>query len=403
MVDTHLSRAMLLDRGRERDVAGSTHRGNTRGPAVACWSFAARRGSARPRCSGYLSAAAEGCRIARAAGVESEMELAFAGLHALCAPMLGRLGRLPSPAARRAEHGVRHERRSPAGSLPGRPGRPQPAGRRRRGAAARLHRRRRAVARSNVRADARVRGATPSGGAGGTGVRAARVRRRARARRTAGARDRGPGRRRRPPAAGRDDPRAARRTGAAPDPRRGRRQPARAARADARGQAARGRGRIRAARGGAAEQPHRAGLRAPAGAAPGRDPAPAPAGGGGAARRRAAAVARGRAASASGARRRERPRRQAWSRSARACGSAIRSSVRPPTGPRPHPSDARSIARSPTRPTRGSTRIAGRGTALARPTGPTRPWPASWSARPTGRRAVAGCRRPRHSCSGPSS
>src|SRR3954463_11919650 len=46
---------------------------------------------------GHLAAAAEGCRIARAAGVESEMELAFAGLHALCAPMLGRLGHLPGP------------------------------------------------------------------------------------------------------------------------------------------------------------------------------------------------------------------------------------------------------------------------------------------------------------------
>jgi DNA-binding CsgD family transcriptional regulator/tetratricopeptide (TPR) repeat protein len=45
----------------------------------------------------HLSGAARGCRIARAAGVESEMELAFAGLHALCAPMLGRLGRLPVP------------------------------------------------------------------------------------------------------------------------------------------------------------------------------------------------------------------------------------------------------------------------------------------------------------------
>jgi hypothetical protein len=33
----------------------------------------------------------------RAAGVESEMELAFAGLHQLCGPMLDRLGRLPGP------------------------------------------------------------------------------------------------------------------------------------------------------------------------------------------------------------------------------------------------------------------------------------------------------------------
>ena len=35
--------------------------------------------------------------MARAAGVQSEMELAFAGLHQLCAPMLDRLERLPGP------------------------------------------------------------------------------------------------------------------------------------------------------------------------------------------------------------------------------------------------------------------------------------------------------------------
>ena len=45
----------------------------------------------------YLSGAAEECRIARVAGVESEMELAFAGLHALCATMLDRLPDLPGP------------------------------------------------------------------------------------------------------------------------------------------------------------------------------------------------------------------------------------------------------------------------------------------------------------------
>jgi DNA-binding CsgD family transcriptional regulator len=45
----------------------------------------------------HLAASAPGCRIARASGVESEMELAFAGLHALCAPMLGHLERLPDP------------------------------------------------------------------------------------------------------------------------------------------------------------------------------------------------------------------------------------------------------------------------------------------------------------------
>src|SRR3954454_22607739 len=45
----------------------------------------------------HLSTAASGFRIARAAGVESEMELAYAGLHALCAPMLGRLDPPPDP------------------------------------------------------------------------------------------------------------------------------------------------------------------------------------------------------------------------------------------------------------------------------------------------------------------
>ena len=40
---------------------------------------------------------APGFRVARAVGVESEMELAFAALQQLCAPMLDRLDRLPAP------------------------------------------------------------------------------------------------------------------------------------------------------------------------------------------------------------------------------------------------------------------------------------------------------------------
>src|SRR3954453_19173783 len=45
----------------------------------------------------YVAEHATGCRVARAAGVQAEMELAFAGLHQLCAPMLDRLDRLPGP------------------------------------------------------------------------------------------------------------------------------------------------------------------------------------------------------------------------------------------------------------------------------------------------------------------
>src|SRR5258707_11928852 len=40
---------------------------------------------------------ASGFRVMRAVGVESEMELAFAALQQLCAPMLDRLGPLPAP------------------------------------------------------------------------------------------------------------------------------------------------------------------------------------------------------------------------------------------------------------------------------------------------------------------
>ena len=43
----------------------------------------------------YLQEQASGFRVARAAGVESEMELAFAGLHQLCTPMLSNLAGLP--------------------------------------------------------------------------------------------------------------------------------------------------------------------------------------------------------------------------------------------------------------------------------------------------------------------
>jgi len=45
----------------------------------------------------YVFGPVPGCRIARVTGVQSEMELAFAGLHQLCAPMLDRAECLPAP------------------------------------------------------------------------------------------------------------------------------------------------------------------------------------------------------------------------------------------------------------------------------------------------------------------
>src|SRR6266513_2826053 len=45
----------------------------------------------------YAAREARGFRVAQIAGVESEMELPFAGLHRLCAPMLAQLDALPDP------------------------------------------------------------------------------------------------------------------------------------------------------------------------------------------------------------------------------------------------------------------------------------------------------------------
>ncbi len=45
----------------------------------------------------YLAGHATGCQVARVVGVQSEMELPFAGLHQLCGPVLEHLEALPVP------------------------------------------------------------------------------------------------------------------------------------------------------------------------------------------------------------------------------------------------------------------------------------------------------------------
>ena len=94
--DPHLRASGLLDRGSERDVLDRLV-AETRAGQGRVLVLRGEAGIGKTALLGYLSAVAEGCRIARVAGVESEMELAFAGLHALCAPMLDRLGHLPVP------------------------------------------------------------------------------------------------------------------------------------------------------------------------------------------------------------------------------------------------------------------------------------------------------------------
>src|SRR5260370_6687456 len=94
--DPHLGASGLLDRNREREaldrLVAETRTGQSRVLVLR-----GEAGIGKTALLGYLSSVADGCRIARIAGIESEMELAFAGLHALCAPMLGRLGHLPIP------------------------------------------------------------------------------------------------------------------------------------------------------------------------------------------------------------------------------------------------------------------------------------------------------------------
>ena len=110
----------------------------------------------------YLSDRVADWHVARAVGVESEMELAYSGLHQLCAPMLEHVDRLPAPAARRARDGVRQERRAGARPVPGRARHADAVRRGRRAAAAGLHRRRRAMARPGLGADPRLRRPPPA-------------------------------------------------------------------------------------------------------------------------------------------------------------------------------------------------------------------------------------------------
>jgi DNA-binding CsgD family transcriptional regulator len=88
----------LLGRERERGVldrlVDAVRHGESRALLVA-----GEPGAGKTALLDYVAEHASGCRIARAAGVESEKELAFAGIHQLCAPMLDHLDRLPAPQA----------------------------------------------------------------------------------------------------------------------------------------------------------------------------------------------------------------------------------------------------------------------------------------------------------------
>src|SRR5215471_16815472 len=86
----------LLGRQRERaaldSLLGDLRSGHGRGLVVR-----GEAGVGKSALLEYVAGAAADMRVARAVGTESEMELAFASLHLLCAPLLDRLERLPGP------------------------------------------------------------------------------------------------------------------------------------------------------------------------------------------------------------------------------------------------------------------------------------------------------------------
>src|SRR5262245_23891351 len=87
---------MLLDRLAERAALGSLLDAARAGQSGALV-LRGDPGVGKTALLEYAIGSATGLRVARAAGVESEMELAFAALQQLCASMLEGLERLPGP------------------------------------------------------------------------------------------------------------------------------------------------------------------------------------------------------------------------------------------------------------------------------------------------------------------
>jgi hypothetical protein len=91
-----LGRRRLFDRHREREaldrLLGAVREGRS-GVLV----LRGEAGIGKTALLDHAVETASGCRTARVTGVESEMELSFAGVHQLCAQMLHRLDHLPGP------------------------------------------------------------------------------------------------------------------------------------------------------------------------------------------------------------------------------------------------------------------------------------------------------------------
>ncbi|WP_433561006.1 AAA family ATPase [Nocardia sp. CA-151230] len=88
--------AALRGRQREREELDGALRGVRTGESRVLV-LRGEAGIGKTTLLGYLAESASGCRVAQIAGIESELELPFAALHQLCAPMLELAPRLPEP------------------------------------------------------------------------------------------------------------------------------------------------------------------------------------------------------------------------------------------------------------------------------------------------------------------
>jgi DNA-binding CsgD family transcriptional regulator/tetratricopeptide (TPR) repeat protein len=86
----------FLGRTRERQHLDGLL-GNVRNGQSAALVIRGEPGMGKTSLLRYAARQASGFRVAQIAGVQAEMELAFAGIHQLCAPLLDRLDKLPEP------------------------------------------------------------------------------------------------------------------------------------------------------------------------------------------------------------------------------------------------------------------------------------------------------------------
>lgn len=87
---------MMLNRNRERSLLDQLL-ADVRGGESRALVVRGDAGIGKTALLLYVLGQASDCRVARAAGIEAEQELAFAALHQICAPMLDLLTRLPDP------------------------------------------------------------------------------------------------------------------------------------------------------------------------------------------------------------------------------------------------------------------------------------------------------------------